>query len=82
MRKLMTRKEAIDYLGISERTMCELTKNRKIAYHQAEEGGKMQFSQKALDDYLDSIRVPTLAEQAARIVLPGGTTLRKRRAVV
>lgn len=81
MPKLMNRKQAAEYLGISGRTMCELTRNREIAYHQRKSGGAMQFDQEDLDRYIASTRVPTLAEQAAMTVLPGGSTLRKRRAV-
>jgi len=79
---MMSRKEAIKYLGISERTMCQLTANHEIAYHQRQRGGSMQFSQEDLDRYLESIRVPTRAERARSVVLPGGTTYRKRRAAV
>lgn len=78
---MLTRKEAAGYLRISERTMCELTKNREIAYHQRKSGGPMLFSQKDLDAYIDSLRVPTAAEHAAIVTLPGGKTFRKRRII-
>lgn len=80
MSPLMKRSEAIEYLCISERMMCDLTAQRKIAYIQHKPGGKMFFRQADLDAYLDSIRVPTMDELGRRVALNGGT-YRKRRAV-
>lgn len=76
----MSRKEAIKYLGICERMMCELTAKRKVAYIQHKPGGKMSFLKEDLDAYIESIRVPTLDELARRgSSLPGGSTYRRRR---
>ena len=78
---LMTRKEAIDYLHISERTMCQLTAGHQISYIQYTPGGKMLFQQADLDAWIASKRVPSIQERALKLSLPGGT-LRKRRTAV
>ena len=75
---LMTRKEAIDYLHISERTMCQLTAERQISYIQYTPGGKMFFQQADLDAWIASKRIPSIQERASKLSLPGGT-FRKRR---
>ena len=77
---LMTRSEAIEYLCISERMMCDLTAQRRIAYMQHKPGGKMFFRQADLDAYLESIRVPAMDEIGRNVALYGGT-YRKRRAI-
>ena len=77
---LLSRQEAVEYLGISERTLCSLTAERQIAYIQHRPGGKMFFRQEDLDEYIQRKRVPTREERARNVLLPG-TTLRKRRAV-
>lgn len=76
---LMTRKEAMAYLHVSNGKMYELTTNGELAYHQSRGGGAMLFLQQDLDAYIASIRVPTAAERAAAAVLPGGSTYRRRR---
>lgn len=76
---LMTRAEAIDYLGISERTMCALTANREIAYIQHKPGGKMFFREQDLESYIDRKRVAPIPELARS--LPAGATYRRRRVV-
>ena len=81
MASLMTRAEAIDYLGISERLMCQLTAENAVAYIQHRKGGKMFFRQQDLEDYIERHRVPTREELARTVSLPGGGTFRKRRAV-
>ena len=78
---LMTRAEAIEYLGISERMMCDLTAKREIAYIQHKPGGKMFFREKDLEAYIDRKRVAPISELARTVQMPGGTTYRKRRVV-
>lgn len=49
---LFLRTEAAEYLGISTRTLDRLTHSRKIAFIQPAKGCRVQFAQKALDEYL------------------------------
>lgn len=77
---LLSRKEAIEYLGISERTMCKLTAERQLKFVQYTRGGKMQFRTCDLDAYIDKHVVPTREELGRRVMESGGT-LRRRRAV-
>lgn len=78
---LLTRKEAIEYLRISERLMCQLTAGREIAYIQYHRNGNMYFRPEDLDAYIESKRVSPTVELAAKLsILPGGDTLRRKRA--
>lgn len=76
---LLTRKEAIDYLRISERAMCALTAEGKIAYIQYRANANMLFRQEDLDAFIQSSRVPTRDEKLAKFQLPGGDTYRRKR---
>lgn len=49
---LFLRTEAAEYLGISTRTLDRLTHSREITFIQPAKGCRVQFSQKALDEYL------------------------------
>lgn len=49
---LYSRNQAAEYLGISVRTLDRLAERREIAYIQPEKGYRVQYTAKALDDYL------------------------------
>lgn len=75
MEALMTRKQAALALGISTDTLDRLRKAGKIAFVQHVPGGKVWFSQRALDEFLARSIHP--AKQEA----PTQGTYRKRRTV-
>lgn len=77
--ELMTRFEAIDYLRISERQMCELTREKALPYIQSKPGGRIMFLKEDLDAYIMSKRITK--PDPAKLSLLGGT-YRKRRSVV
>ena len=76
--ELMTRFEAIDYLRISERQMCNLTRDKEIPYIQLRPGGHIMFLRSDLDEYIMSKRITK--PDSAKVSLMG--TYRKRRSAV
>ena len=75
MESLMTREQAALALGISTDTLDRLRKAGKIAFVQHVPGGKVWFSQRALDEFLARSTHP------ARPEAPTQGTYRKRRTV-
>ena len=76
--ELMTRFEAIDYLRISERQMCDLTRERALPYIQRKPGGRILFLKEDLDAYIMSKRITP--PDSTKVSLLG--THRKRRSAV
>lgn len=81
MSGLMTFKEAYAYLGVGDRTLRKMVADKEIRYIQYRANGPIKFRREHLDAWIDSKTVPTAAERAKSIVLPGGATLRRRRVV-
>ena len=76
--ELMTRFEAIDYLRISERQMCDLTREKALPYIQTKPGGRILFLKEDLDAYIMSKRITK--PDPTKVSLVG--TYRKRRSAV
>lgn len=76
--ELMTRFEAIDYLRISERQMCDLTREKALPYIQTKPGGRIMFLRDDLDAYIMSKRITP--PDPTKVSLIG--TYRKRRSAV
>lgn len=76
--ELMTRFEAIDYLRISERQMCDLTREKALPYIQTKPGGRILFLKEDLDAYIMSKRITPRDPTKASLV----GTYRKRRSAV
>ena len=51
-KKMLTRKEAADYLGVSLTTLDSARSNGRIAYVQYVENGSVFFTETALDEYI------------------------------
>ena len=75
-KKLLTRDEAAEYLGISLRTLDRLRAEGKTSFVRL--GGKIAYLREDLDAYIDRCRV----EAERPRVLAKGETWRRRRAVV
>lgn len=76
--ELMTRFEAIEYLRISERKMCDLTRDKSIPYIQDRPGGRIMFLREDLDNYIMSNRITKPDPKAVSLI----GTYRKRRSAV
>lgn len=81
MAQLLKLREACDYLGISERSLREMKANGEIRYIQYSPNGRIRFEKADLDAWIAPKTVPTAAERAKALSLPGRTTLRRRRVV-
>lgn len=68
----LTRKQAMEYLQISNTKLWRLTSERRITFYQEKPGAKMLFRETDLDRYAESLRVsaPKISPYA---------TLRKQR---
>ncbi len=53
--KFYTRKETAAILGVSLTTLDNMRKNRKIGFYQTMPGGKLQFTQRHIEQYWDRI---------------------------
>lgn len=73
MEKLLTRKEAAEYLGISLTQLDEARKKKKIAYIQYVQNGSVYFTPQALEEYV------ARATHRAGPEEPNRTTYRKPR---
>lgn len=69
---LLTRQQAMEYLHISSKKMWQLTRDRKISFHQDCPNGKMLFSEADLERYVESTKV-------SAPVVKAYDTLRKKR---
>ena len=81
MAELLNLHQACAYLGICERSLREMKANGEIRYIQYSPNGRIRFDKADLDTWIASKTVPTAAERAKAVSLPGGATLRRRRAV-
>ena len=73
MEKLLTRKEAAEYLGISLTQLDEARKQKRIAYIQYVKNGSVYFTPQALEEYV------ARATHRAAPLEPNRTTFRKQR---
>ena len=73
MEKLLTRKQAAEYLGISLTQLDEARKQKRIAYIQYVSNGSVYFTEQALEEYVAS------STHRAGPLQPNRTTYRKQR---
>jgi len=81
MAEILKFKEAADYLGVCERSLRKMKADGDIRCIQYARNGRIRFDKADLDAWIASRTIPTAAERARKVVLPGGTTLRRRRAI-
>ena len=73
MEKLLTRKQAAEYLGISLTQLDEARKLKRIAYIQYVRNGSVYFTEQALEEYV------ARSTHRAGPLEPNRTTYRKQR---
>ena len=57
--RLLTLKQAAIYLGRSEYALRSMIAQRKIAYVQEDEGCKIMFDKKVLNNYIEANTIPS-----------------------
>ena len=61
-KEVLTSDEAARYLGITRGYLCKLTMNRQIPHYKSPTGKMNYFNRVELEKWLQSCKVPTLAE--------------------